>query len=173
MNDRQRDLFGFVGAAFAVMAGLFILQEIVRTAGDARFHARIADGGRHPDTLAARERDAQKLQSGKMPIEAAMQEVASKGRSAFPSIAPNASEDVSALSGWVHRRGFAPYVPPPPPAPPPAEAAPGVEGETAQEPAAVEGDAKPPAGAVVPAPVEASPAVPAAPVAKPAEEKKE
>ena len=150
MTDRQQDLFGFVGAAFAVMIGLFLLQELVRTAGDRAYHAEIAAGARHPDAVVAEARDAKALASGRLSIDAAMQAVATKPRGALPSIAPKPSEDLSCMGGWVHRPGFTPYVSlfQPPPEPAPIEAAP-AEGEAAP----TDGEAAAPSAAA-PAPTE-------------------
>lgn len=173
MSDRQRDLFGFLGAAFGVMVGLFVLQELVRTASDVHLHAGFAAAARHPDALAARERDGKALQAGKMPIEAAMQALGTRGRSTFPGIAPRPSEDVSSLSGWVHRPRFAPYVAPvQPAAAAPVAPAPAaiVEGAVMPEGSAVEGEQ---AGAATGDPAAPAGGEPARAARAPAGEKKE
>ncbi|NOY91954.1 MAG: hypothetical protein GXP55_12225 [Deltaproteobacteria bacterium] len=70
----------------------------------------------------------QHLETGPMPIERAMREMASRGRDASPVIAPTPSDDTAAVSGWgpmedaaaaaaaqaAHERA---HRPPPPPAP--------------------------------------------------------
>jgi hypothetical protein len=78
----------------------------------------------------------QRLKSGPMPIEQAMQAIVAKGRmNASPDIAPSASRDVAPLQGWSKLPG---EVPPAMTAPPP-------ESVDAGAPAAtpVDGGAKP------------------------------
>jgi hypothetical protein len=113
MTDAQRDLFGFVGAALGVIVGLFVLQELYGSFADVRAHARLAEAGVFPEVAAAREAEAKKLASGRMPIDRAMRALAERGRLGFPSIAPKASDDLSAMSGWIHRHDFRAYEPRP------------------------------------------------------------
>lgn len=92
------------------------------------------------DAIFAAER--QKLETGPMPIDRAMQTLGSRGRDASPIVAPTPSDDLSALSGWgpmaddarvaaaqaAHDAAHAP--PPPPPVATvdaPAEGAPAPE----------------------------------------------
>jgi hypothetical protein len=56
--------------------------------------------------LVRRQQEAA-LQSGRRPIGQAMAEYASKPRSEFPDIAPNPSEDESALNGWSFKGAVA------------------------------------------------------------------
>jgi hypothetical protein len=109
MTDAQRDLFGFVGAALGVIVGLFVLQELYASWIDVRAHAQLAAAGVSPELAAVRAAEAKKLAAGKLPIERAMQAVA--GRARASTVAPAPSDDLSAMSGWIHRPGFQPYVP--------------------------------------------------------------
>jgi len=54
-----------------------------------------------------------KLTSGSMPIDKAMVALAQRGKSEFPRLAAKPSDDISAMSGWIHRPGFKAYVPRP------------------------------------------------------------
>jgi hypothetical protein len=60
-------------------------------------------GEAKPESLMSlRADEAQRLATGSMPIEAAMQTLAKRGRMAMsPEIAPTASRDVGPLAGWV------------------------------------------------------------------------
>jgi hypothetical protein len=77
--------------------------------------------------VAARDADQKALSAGKVPIDRAMQEFAERGRSAFTSVTPTASQDLSALSGWIRSPNFKPVTAHPvrtarPPEPPPTAA---------------------------------------------------
>jgi hypothetical protein len=142
MTDAERDLFGFVGAAFATMIGLFVLQEWYGTFVDVRAHASFAAAGANPDVAKVRAAEAQKLASARVPLDRAMQDLATRGRARPDAVAPKHSDDLSAMSGWIHRPRFQAYVPraaPAPkaeqeaPAPEPAEAAPPSEPEKGPE----------------------------------------
>jgi hypothetical protein len=67
---------------------------------------------------AVRSEEQTKLATGRMPIDKAMEALARGGRNAFPKLAAKPSGDLSAMSGWVHKPGFKPYVPRPPVAAP-------------------------------------------------------
>jgi hypothetical protein len=57
-------------------------------------------GSAKPEALLnAREDEKQRLETGSMPIEKAMQ-VVMKGRTASPDIAPSVSKDTAPLQGW-------------------------------------------------------------------------
>lgn len=60
----------------------------------------------HASEILAQHREATReaLGSGDMPIEQAMQQLAERGRGAFPQIRPFASADQGAREGW-NRRG--------------------------------------------------------------------
>jgi hypothetical protein len=81
------------------------------------------------DSLVSMRADAKEhLSSGAMPIDKAMQMLATKGRmNASPDIMPSASKDVAPLQGWSKMPSDVPPAmtapPPPPPEPPPATSA--------------------------------------------------
>jgi hypothetical protein len=110
-----------------------------------------------PEALVSvRASEKERLSSGSMPIDKAMQQLVSKGRiNASPDIVPTASRDVSPLQGWTKMPGFVPTamtaVLPPPPVPsasaaPSSSSAPGPSGAPAQH-----APTHPPAGGPKPA----------------------
>jgi hypothetical protein len=111
----KTELFGFLIAAFGTIGALLTLQGFAITHRDVALNAAIDQAPESPDLLATRKAEAAALETGRMPIEDAKRALAERGRSAFPEIAPQASEDYSALSGWVHAKRFTPFVPPAPP----------------------------------------------------------
>lgn len=111
MNDAQRDLFGFVGAAFTVILGLSIAQELYGSFIDVHARSALAEAPMFPELAAVREAEAKKLASGKLPIEQAMRTLGERGRTSFRSLAPAPSDDLSAMTGWIHRHHFQAYVP--------------------------------------------------------------
>ncbi|HEY2735993.1 MAG TPA: hypothetical protein VGI70_18475 [Polyangiales bacterium] len=108
MSNGRDELFIFMGAAFASLVGLFVLHTWYGTYIDVRFNDHLAANGPAEGMVAAREADQRALSSGKVPIERAMQELAERGRGAFSSVAPTASQDLSALSGWIRSPNFKP-----------------------------------------------------------------
>jgi hypothetical protein len=46
-----------------------------------------------------------------MPIDKAMEALAQRGRGGFAKLAVKPSDDLSAMSGWIGKPGFQPYVP--------------------------------------------------------------
>lgn len=52
--------------------------------------------------------EKQRLSSGSMPVEKAMQEIVSRGRMASPDTMPSASKDVAPLQGWTKMPGEVP-----------------------------------------------------------------
>ena len=111
MSDAQRDLFGFLGAALGVIVGLFVVQELYGSFLDVQAHAQLAEVGVFPELAAVRDAEAKKLAAAKVPIDEAMGAVAERGRAGIRSVAPVPSDDLSAMSGWIHRKGFTAYVP--------------------------------------------------------------
>jgi hypothetical protein len=79
--------------------------------------------------LSVRADEKQRLSTGAMPIDKAMQTMVTKGRlNASPDIMPSASKDVAPLQGWTKLPGEVPPAmtappPPPPPEPPPSTSA--------------------------------------------------
>lgn len=132
MSHARSELFAYLGAALATLIGLFVLQRLYGSFIDNQYHANLAAAAPSEAGAAAREEDNKLLMAGKLPLDAAMQRMAQRGRGSFGSIAPQPSEDLSALSGWIHLPGFKPAIAHPirtprvePVAPPPVvEAAP-------------------------------------------------
>ena len=151
MSARDQ-FFQYLGIAGGSLIGLFVLQGFVASYLDISFHADLNERGSHDVVDKARATEAAQLGG----IGESMGKLA-KSRSADALIVPSASDDVSAMSGWVHHPDFAIYEP--------AAAAP-----VAPELPAPAPTAAPPA-AVAPvkaAPVKAAPAKPAPAKAAPA-----
>jgi hypothetical protein len=126
--DARSELLAYMGAATVTIVLLFGLQIWYATYLDTHVvNVHPADAPGDAKLAARRERDQAKLSGGKLPIARAKAELAQRGRSAFPSIAPKPSTDLSAMAGWMHQPGFKPYVPRAVTAAPaaPTEAAPG------------------------------------------------
>lgn len=149
MPSARSDLFIYIGVALATTIGLFVLHRWYASYLDIRYHARLEEGGYAEALLAARDEEQKALGSGKIPLEQAM-DALSRGAGRAASIAPAPSEDVSAVSGWIHARGFKPATAHPVRAPKserraPAEPAPTVTPDPATQP--------PPAAAPNPQPL--------------------
>jgi len=110
MSNGKTELFVFLGAAFAALIGLVVLNRLYASYIDVRYHARLAEAGPAEGMLAARQDDQAKLQQGKIPLDQAIARIAQRGRDSFNSIAPAPSQYLSAISGWIHRPGFKPVV---------------------------------------------------------------
>jgi hypothetical protein len=110
MSNGKTDLFVFLGAAFATLFGLVVLNRLYGSYIAVRYHARLAENGPAEGMVAARQDDQAKLQQGKIPLDQAISRIAQRGRGSFNSIAPADSQDLSALSGWIHMPGFKPVV---------------------------------------------------------------
>ena len=150
MSTARSDLLLYIGVALATVTGLFVLHFWYGTFLDVRFNASLADRGPSEALLAAREEEQKALGSGKVPLAQAMSVIGRQGRPA--SVKPAASQDVSAVSGWIHQRGFKPQTA----FPVRTEKKPAVAAAAAAAPVA-------PAAEPTPAPA----AEPAAPAAKP------
>ena len=110
MSNAKSELFVYLGAAFATLIGLAVLQTWYATYIDRRFHAEIDAAGPSEGHLTARQADQAALQKAKIPLEKAISQLAQRGRGSFNSIAPAPSTDLSAVSGWIHLPGFRPVV---------------------------------------------------------------
>lgn len=120
----KTELIAFLVAAFGTIGGLLTLQGFAVTHRDIAANEAIDQAPANAELLATRKAEATALETARMPIEDAKRALAERGRGGFPEIAPQSSEDYSALSGWVHAKGFKPFVPPAaPPAPVAVEAA--------------------------------------------------
>lgn len=151
MSTARSDLLLYIGVALATVIGLFVLHTWYGTFLDQQFHSNLADRGPSEALLAAREEEQKALGSGKVPIAQAMSVVGRQGRPA--SVKPAASQDLSAVSGWIHQRGFKPQT--------------AFPVRTAQKPAAAAAAEAAPAAEPAATPAAAEPAAPAAPAAKP------
>jgi hypothetical protein len=143
MSSARSDLLIIIGVALATTMGLFVLHTWYGTFLDVQYHARLRENGPSEALLSAREEEQKALQAGKVPLSQAMDAVARAGRPA--SISPAPSEDLSAVSGWIYRRGFKPATAHPvrvPAAPKPA-AQPAAEPPAAADAAPAAPPAKP------------------------------
>ena len=129
-----KELFVCLGIALATAAGLFTLQIWYASYLDvAVVHGDLGDVRMGAKLEAVRNEERAKLSSGSMPIDKAMEALAQRGKSAFPKLAAKPSDDLSAMSGWVHKPVFRPYVPRQAAAPA-AEATPLALGTTSKDP---------------------------------------
>ena len=110
MSNAKSELFVYLGAAFATLIGLAVLQKWYGTYIDVRYHAAMAEAGPAEAMLSARQEDQAGLQKGKIPLDQAIGRLAQRGRGSFNAIAPSPSADLSAISGWIHHPGFKPVV---------------------------------------------------------------
>jgi hypothetical protein len=157
--DGRSEFFVFMGAAIGTTVMLFVAQQVYASYLDVNVvHAAWEDAPRDAKIVAKRSAEQQALSGGKMPIAQAIEALALRGRTGSNRIAPVASDDLSAMSGWAFRHGFTAYAP---------RTVTAVAAAPAADPAsAPEGAAVPAEGA---APVEDAPPVqPAAPAAAPA-----
>lgn len=130
--DARSELFVYIGSTLATIAGLFAVQLWYESYLDVSVVHAMDRGAPLPKSLQdVRDAEQAKLGSGKLPIEQAIAGLAQRGRAGFPRIAPKPSDDLSAMSGWIHKPGFAPYVPRPAPKPVAVEGAVPAEGAAA------------------------------------------
>jgi hypothetical protein len=114
----RRQLFVGLRIALVTSAGLFALQLWYSSYLDVEvIHGDLSHVPMDSKLEAVRNEERAKLAAGSMPIDKAMEALAQRGRNAFPPLAAKPSGDLSAMSGWVHRPGFKPYVPRPAAAP--------------------------------------------------------
>jgi hypothetical protein len=120
----RRELFVGLGSALATTAGLFALQTWYASYIDvAVVHGDLSDVRMSAKLEAVRNEERAKLSSGPVPIDKAKEALGQRGRNEFPKLAVKPSDDVSAMSGWMHKPGFKVYVPRPVAAAAAAEAA--------------------------------------------------
>ena len=113
---------------------LAVVTLLVTHAGLTAYFDRMAKdetyrkvGSLKPEALMAMKADEQqRLSSGSMPIDKAMQMLSAKGRMGIgPELMPSASRDVAPMQGWMQMPGEVPaalMVPEPTPPPPPSAA---------------------------------------------------
>jgi hypothetical protein len=107
-----KELLVCLGTALATTAGLFTLQVWYSSYLDvAVIHGNLSNAPLDAKLQAVRNEERAKLDSGRMPIDKAMEALAQGGRNAFPQLAVKPSDDLSAMSGWVRKPNFKPYVP--------------------------------------------------------------
>ena len=107
-----RELLVGLGTALATAAGLFALQLWYASYLDvAVVHGGAGALPMNAQLAAVRSEEHAKLSSGAVPIGTAMAALAQHGRNAYGKIAARPSDDLSPMSGWIHRPGFRPYVP--------------------------------------------------------------
>ena len=170
MSNAKNELFLYMAAAFATLVGLFVLHRGYAAIVDVSYHKRLAEAGQHEALTAARQADEAALQKGKIPLDQAVARLG-KGRPNIGAIAPQQSQDLSAISGWIHHPKFKPVVahpirlPRPPAAQPPKATEPPAASVAPAAPTAM--PAQPPDPAVTPKANKPAPA-PAAPQPAPA-----
>jgi hypothetical protein len=153
--DARSELLAYLGSTLITIIGLFGLQQWYASYLDTSVvHGSNADVPMSAGLVEKRSAEHAKLEGGKLSIDAAKAALAKTPRTQLALIAPKPSDDLSAMSGWMHKPGFKPYTPR-------AAAVP-------QQQAAPEGAAAPAEGAAAPAEGAAAPAEGAAP-AQPAQ----
>jgi hypothetical protein len=110
----RRELLVGLASALATTAGLFTLQFWYASYLDvAVVHGDLSAARASEKLEAVRNEERAKLSSGPVPIDEAMELLAQRGRNEFPMLAVKPSDDISAMSGWIHKPGFKVYVPRP------------------------------------------------------------
>ena len=109
MSNAKNELITYLVAAFATLFGLFILHRGYAAVIDVSYHKRLAEAGPYESVVAARKADEEALAKGKIPVDQAIAKLA-HNRATIGSIAPQPSQDLSAISGWIHLPGFKPVV---------------------------------------------------------------
>jgi hypothetical protein len=108
MSTGRSELLIYIAVSLVTTIGLFVAHRWYATFLDVRYHDKLAETQPSEARLAAEEEDQKRLGSGKIPLAQAMDRLGKRGRAAASSIAPAPSDDLSALSGWIHRPGFKP-----------------------------------------------------------------
>ncbi|HEY1694148.1 MAG TPA: hypothetical protein VGG39_18395 [Polyangiaceae bacterium] len=146
-TDKSEPRVGIIAqVAIIAIVTLFAVRAVLTAYFDHMARAEEARKVAVPEVLhAVRAEDDQKLKTGAMPIDVAMQTLAAKGRmSASPDIMPSSgAKDIAPLQGWVKLPNEVPaaMTAPPPPAPAASSAAPA-------------SSSVPPAGSATPAPIQ-------------------
>lgn len=108
MSTGRSELLIYIAVSLVTTIGLFVVHRWYATFLDVRYHDQLAEAQPSEARLAAEDEDQKRLESGKIPLAQAMERLSKRGRTAASSIAPAPSEDLSAVSGWIHRPGFKP-----------------------------------------------------------------
>ncbi|MDD9944403.1 MAG: hypothetical protein OXU20_25385 [Myxococcales bacterium] len=98
----------YLGAAGGTVLVLFLAQAGLRSCIDHGYHDKLAERPASQALVELRKQEAAALSAAD--IEGAMAKVA-KGRQSLPSIRPKASDDLSAMSGWIHSPNHTTYEP--------------------------------------------------------------
>ncbi len=106
MSTGKSELFMYLGTSIGTLIGLYTLHIGYGTFLDQRYHAELAEGGAAEALVAAKAEQAKALDSGRMPIEQAMQKLAAGGRDSVAKIKPIQSTDLSPVSGWVKHPSY-------------------------------------------------------------------
>ena len=123
--DARSEFLVMMGTALATVSGLYVAQVWYASYLDVSVvQAQDGDAPMNAKLEAVRSAEQAKLAGGAIPIEQAMKAIAERGRAASPKLAALPSDDLSAMSGWIHRPGFAAYEPRKAPAPEAAAVAP-------------------------------------------------
>jgi hypothetical protein len=109
MSNAKTELFQYLAAAFATLIGLFVIHTAYAAVIDVSYHKRLAEAGPYESVTTARKADQDALQKGKIPVEDAIAKL-THNRATIGSIAPQPSQDLSAISGWIYLPGFKPVV---------------------------------------------------------------
>jgi hypothetical protein len=109
MSDAKNELFLYLAAAFATLIGLFVLHRGYAAIVDTSYHKRLSEAGQSEAVTSARAADDAALQKGKLPLDQAFARLG-RGRAAIGSVAPQQSQDLSAISGWIYHPKFKPAV---------------------------------------------------------------
>jgi hypothetical protein len=147
-TDKSEPRIGIIVQVAVIAIGTLIaVRGVLGAYFDHVAHAEELRKVGAPEALhSVRADEKQRLQSGPMPIEQAMQALAAKGRTgASPAIMPSASKDVAPLQGWSKLPG---EVPGAMTAAPPPEVAPAAPATSSS--AAPAGSAPAPAGSQKP-----------------------
>lgn len=112
--DGRSELFAYLGTSIATIAVLFGLQYWYASYIDVFVvHADRSDVPQSATVVLARKQESEKLKA----LDNAKEQFAKRGRSAFSSLTPKPSDDLTPMSGWIYRPGFKPYEPRAPQAP--------------------------------------------------------
>jgi hypothetical protein len=110
--DGRSELFAYMGAALATIGALFGAEALYISYLDTHvIHGGYESAEQDGKLAAIRAEESKKLTTGALPIDKAIEAIASRGRGVSNAIAPVQSSDLSAMSGWAHRHSFKAYTP--------------------------------------------------------------
>jgi hypothetical protein len=108
--------FYTVLAVFMLIGVKFLLDSYFASMMNAEMYEKIYSRGME-QVAAVREKEAQQLQKGNVPIEQAIRLIAQRGRGASPLITPEGSPVAPEISGWSQMKRNLPEAPKAVPAP--------------------------------------------------------